>query len=396
MQHFFLGYISEVKPCTAGVNYTYRIAWDSEIIARVNRKFMWLVLGNLQKMGPVNSKRLVEKCGTLEDALAWCSKHRPDFISAKKAATASIEWSANHGTDLLSLEDPNYPRLWREMPDAPTVIFVRGQSKWANLRTHLAVVGTRRCSEMAARMAFEVSRRISEQGHCITSGLARGIDAAAHRGALFTGHPTVACLAHGLDRLYPKAHSELAAAMVREGGAMWTEHAPGTVPLAWHFASRNRLVVGLSQGLVMVESPLRGGAMISAELALEMGRDLWVWRPTSRNHWRSAGNRVLLEQFPESGWSSPEELLIKIQRTQLISVSNIPSEQKFPPKQLSPIWQSLVGTSGKQATELAGEFGLTMASVYDRLLMLELGGWVKRLPGGWYVAWASAWGRIPG
>lgn len=166
------------------------------------------------------------------------------------------------------------PLPLREIPDPPARLFCAGPA--AALDTPaVAVVGSRRCTRQGRDIAFSLARDLAAQGLTIVSGLAYGIDAAAHSGALASAAaPTVAVLGSGLDRIYPQSHERLAAEIVDQGGAVISEYEPGTGPRKHHFPARNRIVSGLCLGVVIVEASERSGSLITARLALEQGRDV--------------------------------------------------------------------------------------------------------------------------
>ena len=166
------------------------------------------------------------------------------------------------------------PLPLREIPDPPKRLYCAGHA--AALDTPaVAVVGSRRCTRQGRDTAFALSRDLAGRGLTIVSGLAYGIDAAAHRGALASaGAPTVAVLGSGLDRIYPQSHERLAAEIVDHGGALVSEYEPATGPRKHHFPARNRIVSGLCLGVVIVEASDRSGSLITARLALEQGRDV--------------------------------------------------------------------------------------------------------------------------
>ena len=204
----------------------------------------------------------------------------------------------------MSWEDQAYPRPWRELRDAPVVVFGSGNQRAMNDRPFAAVVGTRDCSQRAAELGFEVGRFLAGQDWGVVSGLARGVDAMAHRGACYAEGLTVACLGSPLRPIYPREHRELAGEIIRRGGgALISEHAHEAEVHRWHFAARNRLIVAMAEALVMIQSPARGGALISAQLALDSGVDCWVYRPDDRKETgkRWAGNRTILDEFPRHG-----------------------------------------------------------------------------------------------
>ena len=166
------------------------------------------------------------------------------------------------------------PLPLREIPDPPARLFCRGLAAALDSPA-VAVVGSRRCTRQGRDIAFALARDLAAQGLTIVSGLAYGIDAAAHRGALAsTTAPTVAVLGSGLDRIYPKSHERLAAKIVEHGGALVSEYEPTTGPRKHHFPARNRIVSGLCLGVVIVEASERSGSLITARLALEQGRDV--------------------------------------------------------------------------------------------------------------------------
>ncbi|GHT96500.1 DNA processing protein DprA [Spirochaetia bacterium] len=169
----------------------------------------------------------------------------------------------------------DYPPLLRELFDPPPVLFYRGCLPDQALPM-AAVVGTRRPSGPAAAQAYAIAQGFAWAGVPVVSGLALGIDAMAHRGAVEGGGLTIAVLGSGLDEVYPRTNRMLARRIIETGGALVSEYPPGTGPMKWHFPARNRIIAGLSRGTVIVEAPARSGALITAQFALEQGRDLWV------------------------------------------------------------------------------------------------------------------------
>ncbi len=207
--------------------------------------------------------------GRLLDRKAW------DPADLLAAAAEDAAKARAFGIDFVSVSDGRYPPLLRELPDPPTVLYFRGTLPDPE-RPLAAVVGTRSASAEALSQAYAFGRDFVRSGVPVVSGLALGIDAMAHRGAVEAGGPTIAVLGSGLDRVYPASNRGLARRIVEGGGALVGEYAPGTPPLRFHFPARNRIIAGLARALVVVEAPERSGALISAEFALEGGRDLWV------------------------------------------------------------------------------------------------------------------------
>ena len=183
-----------------------------------------------------------------------------------------IERASKLGVEVLTLEDDRYPHALRFIFDPPPLLYVRGRLERADLEA-IAIVGSRDASPYGLSTAERLGRELAAEGVTVVSGLAIGIDAAAHRGALAAGGRTIAVLGSGIDRIYPLRHTRLAAE-IAESGAVVSELPFGTPPLAHHFPLRNRIVCGLSLGVVVVEATEKSGSLITARLALEQGRSV--------------------------------------------------------------------------------------------------------------------------
>jgi DNA processing protein len=170
---------------------------------------------------------------------------------------------------------PGYPPLLAELHDPPARLHLRGGPTEILSRPAVAVVGARSCSRYGAQAARDLARELAAAGIVVVSGLARGIDGEAHRGALAAGGLTVAVLGCGIDRDYPRAHAQLAG-RIAESGLVMSEYPPGVEPAPWRFPARNRIVAGLARATVVVEARERSGALITADFALELGRDVFA------------------------------------------------------------------------------------------------------------------------
>ena len=191
-------------------------------------------------------------------------------MAQRDAATCrmrSIHW--------VSWKDPAYPQSLREIYDPPAILFFRGQLPGAE-NSLLGMVGTRKPSPEAQAQAFAVARDLGRAGVSVVSGLAIGIDAMSHKGNLEGGAPTFAVLGSGVDEVYPSVNRPLAQRILDNKGAILSEYPPGTGPLKWNFPARNRIISGLSRSVLIVEAPQRSGALITADMALDQGRELWV------------------------------------------------------------------------------------------------------------------------
>ena len=239
-----------------------------------------LRLARTEGVGPVAYRRLMARFGTAAEALAAL----PDLARAGGRATAprspsqgdidrEIDRIAALGGRLLFQDDPLYPPLLARLDDAPAVIAVLGDANMLSRRA-VAVVGSRNASANGQRIAEALAADLAAADVVVVSGLARGIDAAAHRGALRTG-ATIACVAGGPDIPYPPEHRDLQAA-IAESGAVVAELPPGTQPQARHFPRRNRIIAGLALGVVVVEAAPRSGSLITARLAAEAGREVFA------------------------------------------------------------------------------------------------------------------------
>jgi len=189
-----------------------------------------------------------------------------DAVSVEAAARR--EQLARLGARLVLREDPGYPERLRSLPDAPPGLFVRGTLPTAPT---FAVVGTRRCTAYGREIARSYGEAVAAAGWVLASGLARGIDGAAHRGTVSGAGRGVAVLGCGIDVRYPREHAGLAAALLDHGGGVVTEYPPGTAPEGWRFPPRNRIIAGMAIAVVVVEAGITGGALVTAGRALEYG-----------------------------------------------------------------------------------------------------------------------------
>jgi DNA processing protein len=201
------------------------------------------------------------------ESLSW---ERIRILAEQDAASAR-----NRGIFWVSAVDSRYPPLLRESWDPPALLYCMGRLPDPE-KPLAAVVGTRRPSGAAAAQAYSIGRDLARGGVSVVSGLALGIDAMAHRGNLEGGGQTVAVLGSGLDCVYPSSNRPLARRILENGGLLLSEYPPETEPFKWNFPARNRIIAALARGTVIVEAPVKSGALITARLALEQDRDLWV------------------------------------------------------------------------------------------------------------------------
>lgn len=262
-----------------------------------------LTLLQWPRVGPVTVRNLLAhpKDGSLlnDAALALPNVALEARLRAADRARQIIDECAERDIIIVGLLDRLFPALLRRIPDPPVVLYVKGDGS-ALTRPGVAVVGTRKASESGGRIAEQIAGRVADRDLTVVSGLALGIDTHAHVGALAQGGTTVAVLAHGLDTVAPASNKRLADQIVHRGGALVSEHPPGTPPRPPEFVRRNRLQSGMSWASVIVESDITGGAMHQARFTVDQHRRLFtVLAATSdsRGDLNEAGARRLIEEF---------------------------------------------------------------------------------------------------
>jgi DNA processing protein len=267
----------------------------------------------------------------------------------------------------VARSDPAYPPLLGAVHDPPVGVFLRGGGEEELLsRPAVAVVGARSCSPYGSHVARLLGRELSAAGLVVVSGLARGIDGEAHRGALEAGGLTIAVLGCGVDRDYPASHRDLAG-RIRECGLVVSEYAPGVEPAPWRFPARNRIVAGLAAATVVVEARERSGALITADLALEEGREVFAV-PGEITSSLSAGTNALLRQGATALTSAVDVL-------EALGIDRAPAAA--PPEGAAPLLALLPAT----ADELARATGREASGLAAQLLELELAGVVREQEG---------------
>ena len=258
----------------------------------------WLRLIRSDHVGPRAFQALLRHCGDARAALAALpdlarrgGATRPARIGSRQDAERELAAAKSMHVTLVATTEPDYPHRLRMIDDAPPLLAMRGNTAALALPT-VAIVGARNASAAGMRFAERLARELGDAGFAIASGLARGVDAAAHRGSLASG--TIAVLAGGHDRIYPPEHASLADAIL-EQGVLVSEMPLGWEPRARDFPRRNRLISGLSAGIVVVEAAKRSGSLITSRFALEQGREVFAV-PGSPLDPRSEGTNDLIKQ----------------------------------------------------------------------------------------------------
>ncbi len=295
-------------------------------------------------------------------------------MSAAVVPQAALDWLAAPENHLITWTDPAYPAQLRDLADAPAWLYVKGDPEWL-ARPMLAIVGSRHATPQGVRDAHAFAEALSQAGLTIVSGLAQGVDAAAHEGGLNGLASSVAVVGTGLDRVYPARNRDLAHRLAA-GGAIVSEFPIGTPPKRGHFPRRNRLISGLSLGVLVVEAAMQSGSLITARLAGEQGRDVFAI-PGSIHSALSKGCHRLIKQgakLVESASDILEELGCRIPASSPQTVSRAAAD---------PLLDTLAG-GPLSADQLADRLGLTVETLSVRLLAAEMAGQVARIPGGLY------------
>ncbi|MEW5825166.1 MAG: DNA-processing protein DprA [Pseudomonadota bacterium] len=301
---------------------------------------------------------------------------------------AALAWLDVPGHALLTRDDSRYPPALRDLPDAPVALFVSGEP--ARLREPLVgVVGSRHPTPGGIDNALAFSRHLAGLGLGIVSGLAQGVDAAAHEGALRAAGLTIAVLGTGPDIVYPAANRALAGRLLDAGGLLVSEFAPGTPPRREQFPRRNRIISGLALGVLVVEASVQSGSLITARLALEQGREVFAI-PGSIHNPLARGCHALIRQgakLVESAQDVLEELAPQLNVHPALAGGERPVSAPCheAPDVPDPDYQNLLNAMGHDPVDidtLIERSGLTAEVVSSMLLIMELDGRVHALPGG--------------
>lgn len=352
----------------------------------------WLRLSLVPGVGPERQRELLACFGLPERIFAAGQFALAQVIGEKLATTlrtydnaaqveAALAWAKEPGNHILTLADAAYPQALLQIPDPPTLLYVKGRVELLNAPA-LAIVGARNATPQGEANAAAFARNLAPAGLVIISGLALGVDAAAHRGALEGGGATLAVVGTGADRIYPARNAALAR-QIAEQGAIVAEFPLGTPPAAYNFPRRNRLISGLARGVLVVEAAVDSGSLITARLAAEQDREVFAI-PGSIHSPLARGCHKLIKQgakLVESAQDVLEEL-------------HWPGLSSSPAGEVAPCGP--VGAEGGEGEALLDQMGfdpvdpdtlvvragLTPEALFAILTVLELDGRVTRLPGG--------------
>jgi DNA processing protein len=357
----------------------------------------WLIISQTPGIGSRYFLRLLERFTTARQALrASESELSQTGLPAKaldqlkrmgrEAIAPTLDWLSDPTHQILTLADRDYPELLKQIDDPPPVLYLIGNPLLLH-QPQLAVVGSRNPTPNGRQNARDFARALAGAGLCITSGLAVGVDGAAHEGALACGN-TIAVLGTGPDRIYPAAHHDLAH-RIAERDLLVSEFPPGVQARAENFPRRNRIISGLSVGTLVVEAALRSGSLITARLALEQGREVFAI-PGSIHNPQARGCHGLIRQgakLVESAQDVIEELGALLGSLAPGASSEASRPTPEPERLDDPEYQRLMSALGYDPVsvdELITRSGLTAEAVSSMLLLLELDGHVSSAPGGRY------------
>lgn len=371
----------------------------------------WVALNMTPGVGPRAAAKLLERFGSAEavyaatraelDQLRLLPEAVDSIIARNLHAKAEVEIKQVReiGADILVLDDGVYPPLLREIYDPPIVLYVKGAWSKCLDQPCVAIVGSRKCSTYGQNAALMLARDLAQRGVTIVSGFARGVDAAAHRGALEAGGRTVAVLGTGIEEHYPRDHRQLGREIIERGGAMVSQFPLRTPPVSENFPYRNRIISGLSLGVVVVEASENSGSLITARLAIEQNREVWAvpGNITSRNSFgtnyliKGAGAK-LVQQWQDIAAELPPQIAAKL----LPPPFGAQKKEKSLADQLALVPESLSGSertvlrllSADNPAHIDALLDKTRLSISDltaALLALEMRELVRALPGRCFV-----------
>ena len=377
---------------------------QTEVLPPPTQALEWVALSLTPGLGPTTSRKLVAHFGSAEAVLrASLTELEGAGIQAVSAQSLATGKSAELAREelarardasitVLSMDDPLYPRRLKEIYDPPVVLYVRGDAEVLN-SPGIAVVGTRHPTPYGSGMAERLSCDLAGQGLVIISGMARGVDTASHRGAISAKGKTVAVFGTGVDVIYPKENSRLSEQILSGGGALISEFPLSTFAAPQNFPIRNRIISGMSIGVLVVEAAEYSGTRITARLALEQNRDVFAvpGNVTNKNSW---GPNTLIKQGAklvatwEDVWEDlPTEVRLALTPPPSPESTDDSSASLFPDDGLPPHERRILSLlKADEATHIDQiveklESELSSSEIFAALFELELNGKVRQMPG---------------
>ena len=358
----------------------------------------WFIVSTTPDLGPIKLAKLLynfenfneffNKVRTDSKFLAQFKKNQQSHLLGSHIKELDIfqSWLDKPDHHFITIEDKRYPALLKQIPDPPLVLYAIGNIELLGM-ANIAIVGSRNPSYSGRKLAQDFAASLSDTGLGITSGLALGIDAEAHAGCLSVKGKTIAVLGHGLDTIYPAKHKNLAKAII-ENGLLLSEYPPGVKPLRHHFPQRNRIISGISLGVLVVEAARQSGSLITARLAMEQGREVFAI-PGSINNPLTKGGHALIKQgaklveditdiTEELGHLYNANLELNVTSDKSENISSVISEE------LEKLLHAM-GFEPVNVDTLCSRTGLTPEVVCSMLLQLELTGRIEMSHGGFYL-----------
>lgn len=371
----------------------------------------WLRLIKLPGLAVAAKRRLLARFGSPaavlgasgKDLEGVAARHVKALAAGRVAAVdTELAWLAGgEGRDLVTLADPRYPPQLAATPGAPLALFTIGDAAQLSAR-QMAIVGSRNPTPAGAATAATLAAALAKAGLQVTSGLAVGIDAAAHHGALAGGGATVAVTGCGPDRIYPRANTDLFHA-IAGGGVIASEFVPGTPPIGANFPRRNAVIAGLALGVLVVEAAAKSGSLITARLAGDMGREVFAVPGPIQSPLSAGVHRLLrdgaklvetvddiLEELPEAG----AEIVTMDGAPNKVDAAPIAAGVDAAATEFEKTVLDAIGFAPAAADEIIGRTGLAAQTVSAILMEMELRGVVASCPGGSYVRVAAAAQRV--
>ncbi len=369
----------------------------------------WIALNMTPGVGPRAATKLLERFGSA-DAVFHARRTeleslrlRPETIESiikrefEEKASTELERVKALGCDILTLDDGSYPAYLREIADPPITLYVRGDWQGCFDRPGVAVIGSRMCSTYGENASEMLARDLASRGICVISGLARGIDTAAHRGAMRGGGKTTAVLGTGIDGVYPKENTRLVREILDSGGAIVSQFPLGTPPLKDNFPYRNRIISGLSLGVLLIEATEKSGSLITARLATEQNREVMAvpGNITSRNsvgtNYLIKAGAKLVQQWQDVVAELPSDVAAmmlppkieehednaKSTQPQLLPADITVNEQK--------VWDQLSPDEPVHIDVLLESSGLSFGDLNTALVGLDIRDLIRVLPGKHYA-----------
>lgn len=371
----------------------------------------WIALNMTPGIGPRAAAKLLERFGSAEgvyhaqraelEKLRLLPEAVDSIIARDLHEKAEVELLnvRRIGGDILVLDDGVYPSLLREIYDPPIALYVKGAWSQCLDQPCIAIVGSRKCSTYGQNAALMLARDLAQRGVTVVSGFARGIDAAAHRGAIEAGGRTVGVLGTGIDEVYPRDHKRLADEILERGGALVSQFPLATPPVSENFPYRNRIISGLSLGVVVVEAAENSGSLITARLAIEQNREVFAipGNITSRtsfgtNYLIKGAGAKLVQQWQDIAAELPPQIAARLLPPPL----GPKKKEKSLADQLAMVPQGLTGyehsvfkllsaDDPKHIDALVDRSKLSISELTAALLTLEMRDLVRALPGKCFV-----------